>query len=173
MRRHPHEVSSIVNAYVESDEEHILLLHRAESGELKTHRVLADYAVYFDRADVSQTLLRKWLRDPFCRGYRPEGRWLRTRWRGYHPRRALVAEMHELGIPTFEGDCSPVKRWLADHADVVIQQPRRCYLDIETDSRVKIQDAKEGRARILVWCIVDALDGSWQTGVLEDDTDAA
>jgi DNA polymerase elongation subunit (family B) len=166
-------LSAVVNAYVEADDEHILLLHRnEETGELRRHRVVAEHAIYFRRTDVSQQLLQAWRRDHLCRGYRPEGEWLRTRWRGWDARRMVLSEMHERGVPTYEGDCSPVKRWMADHPDVGIQKPRRVYLDIETDSRVSLGEARERGSRILVWSLVNEA-GDWQAGVLEEDSDPA
>ena len=165
-------MSAIVNAYVDGGEEHVVLCQRREDGSLATHRVLADYCVYFRQDEVPGELRRKWRRDPLCRGYKPEGEWLRTRWRGYNARRAVLHEMHEQGVPTYEGDCSPVKRWMADHPEVQIQKPHRVYLDLETDSRVHIGKVREEGARILVAGLV-AEDGSKQAVVLEDDTDAA
>ena len=77
-------MSAIVNAYVDGGEEHVVLCQRREDGSLATHRVLADYCVYFRQDEVPGELRRKWRRDPLCRGYKPEGEWLRTRWRGYN-----------------------------------------------------------------------------------------
>jgi DNA polymerase elongation subunit (family B) len=165
-------MSSVVNAYLEGDEEHVRLLHRAEDGCLDTHRVLADFCVYFRRDEVDEALVRGWRKDPLCAGYRTEGDWLRTRWRGWNARRGVVHEMHERGVPTYEGDVSPVKRWMADHPEVEIQKPRRVYLDIETDSRVPLGEAKEKGARVLVWSLVDEA-GNHAEGVLEEDTDPA
>ncbi len=36
-------MSSVVNAYVDGDDEHVVLLHRNEDGTLAHHRVQADY----------------------------------------------------------------------------------------------------------------------------------
>jgi DNA polymerase elongation subunit (family B) len=165
-------MSAIVNAYIDGDDEHIVLVQRDEAGARITHRVLADYAIYFRNGEVPGDWLRKWRRDPSCRGYRAEGEWLRTRWRGWNARRFILSIAHEEGIETFEGDCNPVKRWMADHPDVTIQAPRRAYVDIETDSRVGPKQAREEGARILTWCVMGE-DGSYEVGVLEEDTDAA
>jgi DNA polymerase elongation subunit (family B) len=164
-------MTSLSNAYLEGDDEHVALLHREEDGRLLIHRAQADFAVYFRVEDATPGLRREWRKDPLCRGYRVEGGWLRTHWRGWGARRAVVHRMVDMGIPTFEGDCSPVKRWLADHPDVTIQPPRRCYLDLETDSRVPIQKARKDGARVLVWCVVSDETGEHQEGVLEEDTD--
>lgn len=167
-------MSSVANAFVEADEEHIALLHRSEQdGRMLVHRVPAEHVVYFRSEDATAEMRRGWKKDPLCRGYRVEGDWLRTRWRGWGARRSVVHQMIDLGIPTFEGDVGPVKRWLADHPEVAIQRPRRCYLDIETDSRVHPKHARTEGARILVWCVVADETGESWTGVLEEDEDAA
>jgi hypothetical protein len=45
-------MSAIVNAYVDGDDEHIVLVQRDEAGARITHRVLADYAIYFRNGEV-------------------------------------------------------------------------------------------------------------------------
>ena len=166
-------MSSLVNAYLESGEERIALLHRAEDGKLLLHRAPADFAVYFKASDATPEMRREWRKDPLCAGYKPEGEWIRTRWRGWGARRSIVHKCIDMGVSTYEGDCSPVKRWMADHPDVTIQRPRRAYLDLETDSRVPIQKARKDGARILVWCVVSDETGESWTGVLEEDKDSA
>jgi DNA polymerase elongation subunit (family B) len=165
-------VSAIVNAFLERDEERVCLLHRAPDGRLLVHRAPADYAIYLRKDEVPDDVRRAWRRDPLCRGYRVEGEWLRTRWRSWQGRREKVQSLLDKGITPYEGDVSPVKRWLADHPDVQIQRPRRVYLDLETDSRVRIRDAKEGEARVLVWSLVDE-EGRSNWGCLAEDTDQA
>src|SRR5271157_2222305 len=165
-------MTELANAYLENDEQHIALLYRAPDGELKRHRVRAEFVIFFRRSDVTPERVRAWRKDPLCAGYCVEGDWYRTRWRDWNARRLLVHKMHEEGVDTFEGDCSPTKRWMADHPDVTIQKPRRVYLDIETDSRVPLAVAREEGARILVWSLVDEA-GNHAEGVLEEDTHAA
>ncbi len=165
-------MSALVNAFLERDEERVCLLHRAPDGKLLVHRAPADYAIYLRADEVPDDVRRAWRRDPLCRGYRVEGEWLRTRWRSWQGRREKVQSLLDKGITPYEGDVSPVKRWLADHPDVQIQRPRRVYMDLETDSRVRIRDAKEGEARILVWSLVDE-EGKFSSGCLAEDTDQA
>jgi DNA polymerase I len=70
----------------------------------------------------------------------------------------------------FEGDVSPVRRFLSDH-NCVIDRPKRCYLDIETDSSVSFSQAIEGYSRLLSWAVVDE-NGTPHSGVLASDDDA-
>lgn len=95
-----------------------------------------------------------------------EGKWIRLKFRSYEHRKNWVANN-----PCWEGDVSPLKRVMADH-DIEVVRPRRCYLDIEWDSRVKPAVAVEGGARVLCWAVIDE-SGKRFSGVLEDDTDAA
>lgn len=66
----------------------------------------------------------------------------------------------------FEGDVSPVRRMLTDRK-CVIDKPKRCYIDIETDSRVPFSQAVLGDTTVLSWALVGE-DGVRKTGVLED-----
>lgn len=63
-----------------------------------------------------------------------------------------------------EADVSPVMRFVADH-DVEIQRPRRCWLDIESDSRCPF--SRKAETTVLSWCIIGE-DGRRSTGVLQN-----
>ncbi len=69
----------------------------------------------------------------------------------------------------FEGDVSPVRRFISDHK-VNIDRPKRCYLDIETDSDVPFTQAIDGYARLLSFAVVDEA-GTAVSGILHDDSD--
>lgn len=71
----------------------------------------------------------------------------------------------------YEADVSPVRRFLSDHK-CTIDQPRRVYLDIETDSRVPFTHAVLGAARLLSFALVDE-EGNKNTAVLDADDDQA
>lgn len=100
------------------------------------------------------------------------GVWREREFQDYETRRRTIEGNEDL---YFEGDVSPVKRFLADN-DVVLEVPRRVYLDLETDSRVPPKDQVPRpdyippRARILSWALVDE-EGYEEVDVLEDDTD--
>ncbi len=84
----------------------------------------------------------------------------RDNWRKAHP-----------DVKLFEGDITPLKRVLADNP-IHIGGQRRCYLDIETDSRVTPLQAIQGLARILSWAVVYSNGIAFQ-GCLEDDANDA
>ncbi len=69
----------------------------------------------------------------------------------------------------YEGDVSPVRRFLSDHK-CVIDAPKRCFLDIETDSDIPFSEAIEGNSRLLSWAIVDE-DGKAYCDILSQETD--
>lgn len=103
-----------------------------------------------------------------------EGAWERVEWRdvrvpGQLPLHVAAAKWVEQAceVQTFEADVHPVRRWITD-ARPVLQRPRRCYLDIEADSRVPFTRKLE--ARVLCWSIVDD-DGVLEQGMLDEDTD--
>jgi DNA polymerase elongation subunit (family B) len=83
-----------------------------------------------------------------------------------HPESPVV----KAGIDVFEGDVDPVRRHFTDH-DTAIASPRRCYLDIETDSRVPF--SKKEEMRILSWAVVDHDTGETFDGLLDEWSDAA
>ena len=77
------------------------------------------------------------------------------------------------GIPVLEGDVNPVRRMLSDFPNLQVSaRPRLAWFDLETDSRVRFNDARAGKARILSWALVDHLGRSQVVG-LEADTDEA
>jgi DNA polymerase elongation subunit (family B) len=72
-----------------------------------------------------------------------------------------------------EADVNPLRRMLSDNPNLVVSaNPRLGWFDIETDSRKRFSDAREGRARVLSWALVDHRGQSF-SAVLEADTDAA
>ena len=77
------------------------------------------------------------------------------------------------GVEILEADVSPIVRLLADVPSLEVDpEPRLGYFDLETDSRVGFNAAREGEARILSWAITGP-DGSASSGVLREDTNAA
>lgn len=141
----------------------------------------ADHSFFVRAADVraKPDIVRQFRDSRYCTGIVDEGEWVRVRWRyerpdpnhsPMHVRAARFIE-EQYKVPTFEADVSPVRRWVVENG-IEVDRPRRCYLDIETDSRVPF--SKKSQARILAWVIVGEGDGSdVQAGVLESDDDAA
>lgn len=161
-----------LNGYVVDDR--VWLFSRNADGVLLRRQVPAEYSCFLRAADVDEQLDRMLRKSAVVAGFKIEGDWVRVRWRGPDVRKQVCGPkgwFAERCIQTFEGDVSPVRRWFAD-TGANIQAPRPCYLDIETDSRVPANRARDGEARILCWC-VEAPDGSRVQGLLADDTDQA
>lgn len=176
-----------LNAF--QDKEKLVLLFRSEDGILMKKGVEASHIAYFKDSDLSPDIRRKILHHQSVLGAEIEGEWLRVSFRsGYwdpeKPNKwrpkpgAWVSYREEMckrwekefGLKSYEADVSPIRRLFADTGNQ-ISRPRRCYLDIETDSRVPINQAKEGQARVLCWAIVSDETGEQFSGMLSEDTD--
>jgi DNA polymerase elongation subunit (family B) len=71
----------------------------------------------------------------------------------------------------FEADVSPVRRFITDHK-VVIDPPKRGFMDEETDSRASFTEAIVGETTLLTWAFVDDV-GASAKQALEDMHDQA
>jgi DNA polymerase elongation subunit (family B) len=159
--------AEFVNAYQWGDM--VRLVRRLQDGSLGMQEVPARWISYLRARDVDDQLRRSLSASRAVLGFEAEGDWVRVSWRDWDARHESLRWFAVKGIAVFEGDVSPVKRILAD-LNIDVQKPRRCYLDLETDSRVRFQEKE--RARILSWGITDdAHNEHW--GVLESDDDEA
>lgn len=149
----------LISSYVDGRD--LVLLHSTPDG-LRRRAVPAAYD-YFVRSDAA--LPRGVIGTPDVPGY------LRVSCGRWDKRKEQVSDLACRGIPTFEGDVSPLRRYISDNPTVSIAKPRRAFYDIETDSRVPFRDATEGAARVLCWCVRTG--GETRTGILESDTPQA
>jgi DNA polymerase elongation subunit (family B) len=171
----------LVNAYWSGD--NIVVVTRAEDGR-KLKAYPAEYSCFLQTSAVSDTVSSKLRAWPKIRSWKVEGDWIRVGWHSWRDLKEATSKSrypHEtlggteslferLGLTVFEADVYPVRRFLTEH-DVEIQRPRRCYLDLETDSRVPF--GRKEDARILSWVVVDHDTGDWVGDILPEDTDAA
>jgi len=110
-----------------------------------------------------------------CVGIATEGEWSRVRWKYERPNpkdlpvhvQAAKYVEEQLKVQTYEAGVSPVRRLITDY-EIAIDKPRRCFMDLETDSRVPF--SQKTKARILAWSVVDEA-GKSLGQVLKDDTD--
>jgi len=163
-----------VNGFVRGGSIH--LLTRTPSG-VQTTTYPAEYVAFVRHADLPGDLERHLSASQFVSSARREGAFLRLGFRSHAFRDALCqspkSPLAQHGIATYEGDVDPVRRWLTDHPEATIQRPRRCWLDIETDSRVPAKRAKEGAARVLSWSVIADDPRRVRFDVLKADTDTA
>ena len=163
-----------INAYWDKD---LITSMYTEDGKMYTETFTASHCFYIKKAECTKELafLRK---DNRCISIRNENEWVKVSFKfertpEYTPYHVKIAKYIEdnLKIKTYEADVHPVRRWIIDN-DVEIDKPRRCYIDLETDSRVPFRSKTE--ARILCWVIVGEGDGSEVcASVLTEETDEA
>jgi DNA polymerase I len=167
----------LINAYCtrgsrfQSDE--LTLVARDENGKLCIRKTKAEYSCFVRDSDMSEHVQRQLRESKFVEGIRKVGDHWRIVWKDRWMLAKAIRDdgwFKKRGIETFEADVDPVRRYLTDH-DVEIANPRRCYTDIETDSRKGIAEAIIGNSRILSWAIVDAEGNLVASAVLEEDTD--
>lgn len=111
-------------------------------------RIRSDNSCYIKRSDYDDRLLSESTIVGACL----DGDWARLSLLYPYVEETLKM-LHERGIQTYEGTVPGIRRWISEH-DVEIARPRRCFLDIETDSRVSVKQAADGGARILCWAVV-------------------
>ena len=182
-----------VNGFVDGAD--LVLLYRDAAGQRMARRRRAEWSSFHRRAQVSAEMMRD-LRGSDCvTGISEEGEWLRVRWASPEYRAWMCADevqidgkwvpgyFAEHGIAHLEADVDPVRRFFSE-TGAEVSQPRRVYVDIETDPRVPPAIARRGKARVLCWTLVvdDTPNASWRDrsgirvvarGVLAEDTDAA
>ena len=168
-----------INGFV--DNKDLFLIYRDDRGQRMARRVPAEWSSFVRKADVPPELSRELRTSSFIAGVREDGEFLRILWqdegwrRKAHGREGFFAE---LGIETFEADVDPVRRFFSE-TGAQVGLPRRCYLDIETDSRVPPAIARQGKARVLCWSLSDDVGATKRyartvaRGMLEQDTDDA
>jgi DNA polymerase elongation subunit (family B) len=166
-----------VNGFVDGAD--LVLLYRNASGEMLARRRKAEWSSFYRRADVTAEAMRSFRNSSFVLGVSEEGEWVRVRWQAPEWRSAVregkrgdEEESWERrnGLTSFEADVTPEQRFLAD-TGAQVAKPRRVFLDIETDSRVQPVAARQGKARVLCWCLVDDDERIVAQGVLEREDD--
>lgn len=130
-------------------------------------RVKAEYVTWHRNDQIGPERMRQLKQLDTVKSIRLDGDWVRIGWTNEWTRRDGRAGMKTHSVATYEGDVDPVRLWLTD-SRVQVARPRRCYLDIEADSRVPFSRKED--MRILVWAISDD-NGPVAHGVLNVDTD--
>lgn len=137
---------------------------------METHP--AEWVSYVDAGDLMPDRERALRTSAYVKSLRREGRWARIGWASRQVREDALHDkdspLVKAGIATYEGDVHPTTRWLVDH-EVAIAQPRVCYVDIETDSRVSFKEREN--MRVLCWSLSDDSCTVVARGRLAADTD--
>lgn len=175
---------SFVNAYVDGSQ--LVLLTRETDGRLTSRRVPAEYSMFIKSADLPPELERQLRASSRVRGISRDGDFTRILWSDSFVRyemcfgkkvrengevKTIPSPFQALAITIYEGDVDPVRRFMTDTGSLV-QPPRRCFLDIEADSRNPFSRKTEGR--VLSWSVA-VLEGGKRRevsrAVLAEDTD--
>lgn len=161
--------NQVLNAYVDDGGNNIIVIERVGDG-FKERRIRAEYTTYHKATAISTSLMRTLKSaEQVAHVVRDGKTWIRIGWKNDGFRRQARYKFKDQGIETYEGDVDPVRYWLTE-TKAIIARPRRCYVDIETDSRVSF--SKKEEMRILCWAVSDDT-GPIAKGVLEEDTDDA
>ncbi len=172
----------VVNAFLDEEENRVVLLRRDSAGNLCERSVPTEWASFHRTGQITPELRRMLSTAQSVKSIRDEGEWTRVIWRGKWERRGACfgrvdrerggyqpSPFTAHGVDHLEADVDPVRRFLTDN-DIDLQTPRRCYIDFETDSRVPF--SRKESARVLCWSLTDD-DGVEVVEVLAADTDAA
>jgi DNA polymerase elongation subunit (family B) len=161
----------LTNAYYRRDENEIVLVARDDEGRSVTRRGKPEHTCFLRTNEVDARLERELKNNDYVTAMRREGEWWRVTWsdRFVLNRVSKPGGWLEMrGAAPMEADVDPIRRYLTDHP-VEIARPRRCYLDIEADSRMTLTDKES--ARMLAWSIVDDAGEVAASAVLSEDTD--
>jgi hypothetical protein len=158
--------SPVLNAYVDDDDREIVFWEASPQGPVE-RRTRAEYVTWHRAEQLGADRMRQLKSLATVHSIKLDGEWVRIGWTDEWARRSGRSGMREYGITTYEGDVDPVRVWLTD-SRITVARPRRCYLDIETDTRAPFSRKEE--MRVLVWAISDDT-GRVAHGVLRADDD--
>lgn len=159
-------MNPILNAFVDDDGKDIIVIEQVDGG-IHQRRIQAQYTSYHQTSAINASLYRSLKRaDQVAHVVHETERWIRIGWKSEIYRRQARYKLKDEGVESYEGDVHPVRYWLTQTKGV-IAKPRRCYLDIEADSRVAF--SKKEEMRILCWAISDDT-GPVARGILSEDT---
>ena len=160
------------NAFLDGDGSTVVGLWRNPAGALQRRSFPASWDSFHRKEDVPPERMTVLRQNKFVRGVRVEGGFVRVTWVTRDVReRAMYHEgsaFRQQAVQTFEADVDPVTRWLVDER-VRIARPRRCYLDIESDSRVSFSERR--KMRVLCWSLSGEDEVVFARGRLDEDTD--
>lgn len=171
----PDPEGAVVNAFWQKSELCLIVRDPAKPSGVRIRRQRAEHSCFISRLDGAKIfpgtkvpihLKIKAMSD--CRGITLEGNWYRVIWNSRDNCKRYCSSLESKGIKTYEGCVSPVMRYMVDNS-IPIAEPRKCWVDLETDSRVPFSQAEE-KARILCWVVYDEHGTKWE-GLLTEDTD--
>lgn len=154
----------------------LYLVERDAIGRVSIRGEPADFCCFARREELSPELERKLRASSRVSAIAPAdgGRHVRVRWKDRWSCIEAAQKggaFERAGVGLLEADVDPVRRYLTDNPGRKIARPRRCYLDLEADSRVP--PAEKERARMLAWAVFDEAGEKRGSGALAEDSDEA
>jgi DNA polymerase, archaea type len=162
-------LKELVNILIDYNNDCLKLVER-ENGVVSYRAAPLSYSCFIEQGQLGPELDQKIRSLHEVKSVELDGKYLRINWRDRESCRKFCFSAPELKIQTYDGDVSPIRRYLTDTGRKVAA-PRSVFLDIETDSRVPFSRKEE--MRILCWTLVDKVTGQEFRGMLEDDNDEA
>ncbi len=102
------------------------------------------------------------------KGYYKDGDFFRVEFKDWESRNNW--RLSNPNVESFELDVGSIRRAISDNHKVKISKPKRAFIDLETDSRIPIQEAILGKSRILSWAIV-LDDNRKYSAIVKEDSD--
>lgn len=155
----------IVNCYLDDDGSTVVLHEQTDSGT-RQKKIPGEFVTWHPNSELNKDSLRELKNAPIVSSVREVGSYTRVGWRGEFARRDGREWMKQSGITTLEGDVDPVLLYLVE-SKCEIAKPRRCYVDLEADSRVPL--SRKDEMTIVSWALVDGETGEEFSGVLQGD----
>jgi DNA polymerase I len=163
----------LINAYHKRENPDVIsLVTRDEDGRLLVRQTKAEHVCFVRDSEMSERVQRMFRDSRHIEGIRKIGDYWRIQWKDRWVLAKAIRDdgwFKNKGIEPLEADVDPVRRYITDH-DIEIAKPRRCFIDIEADSRTT--RINKDLARMLSWAVVDADGNLVGSAVLENDTDA-
>lgn len=154
-----------------------------EEGQRKLREFVAPWSFFLKGVDDEDRMAIQRISGVI--GVRDDGDYLRVDCKNYWERDKITRRIDEAirtkmisertDAEVCEGDVQPIPRLMADLGLDVSVNHRACYVDIEVDSRLSIDDQRAGKSRILSWCVAwkDGDDIDVACAILEEDSDVA
>lgn len=161
----------VLNAYASGRE--VVSFYRDSTGELHRRADPVAPTCFILVDELTPTMARELQHSSVVTSFKRSGEYYRVEWKDPDDLHRLTRKgglFDQREIRTFEADVTPVRRWMTDNPGLTVDKPRRCYLDLEADSRVSFQQKRN--ARILCWAVVDDETGEAFSDVLGEDEDA-
>jgi DNA polymerase elongation subunit (family B) len=170
----PNPFKNLINAFsTREDPNQITLVVRDDEGRLVTRPIKAEHVCFVRDSEMTERAERALRESKHVEGIRKVGQHWRINWKDrWTLAKAVRPEQwfSRQNIAPLEADVDPIRRYITDH-EITIARPRRCFIDLEADSRMT--RVNKDLARMLSWAVVDEQGDLVASDVLKEETDAS